>query len=108
MGYAARQSPARFEPALTTHARERMHSRRFSSDDVATVMTYGRSYHVRGAVIYAFGHREAQFCRREGLDVGRVEGMQVVCSVDDESVITVYRNHDLKSLKRRNRWSPNC
>lgn len=89
-------------PNLSNHACSRMGSRRISSDDVATVMTYGRTYHVRGAVVYALGKREAQWCRKDGVKPDRIEGLQVICSADDNTVITVYRNNDLSSLKRRN------
>lgn len=94
-------------PHLTRHAVSRIGSRRISHDDLATVMSYGRCYHVRGAVVYAFGHREAEFCRKDGLCPDRIEGLQVVCAADDDTVITAYRNNDFRSLKRRNtRWSP--
>jgi hypothetical protein len=44
----------KFMPILTNHASARMGrmgSRRISRDDVAVVMSYGRIYHLRGAVI---------------------------------------------------------
>ena len=41
-----------FMPYLTNHASARMGSRHISPTEVAFVMNYGRSYHVRGAVIY--------------------------------------------------------
>ena len=94
-------------PKFSNHAGSRMGSRRISCNDVCTVMTYGRTYHVRGAVVYALGKREAEMCRMDGLNPDRIEGLQVVCSSDDNSVITVYRNHDFSSLKHRNtRWTP--
>ena len=89
-------------PQLSNHASSRMGSRRISNDDVATVMSYGRAYYVRGAVVYAVGRREAEMCRKEGLRSDRIQGLQVVCNPDDNTVITVYRNNDFSSLKRRN------
>ena len=56
---------------LTGHAASRMGSRRISHDDVAAVMSYGRCYHVRGAVVYALGHHEVEICRKDGLRGGR-------------------------------------
>lgn len=95
------------EPCFTEHAAFRMNSRHVSTTDIAVVMSYGRSIHVRGALIYALGHREAAICRQDGIKVDRVEGLQVVCAAKDNTVITVYRNNDLRSLRRRNnRWSP--
>lgn len=107
MGSAARKDECWFEPYFSKHAGCQMNCRRISRNDVAIVMSYGRSYHVRGAIIYALGHREAETCRKEGLNLDRVEGLQVVCALQDDSVITAYRNHDLSSLRRRNtRWAP--
>jgi len=107
MGTAASYNDYAAMPKLSSHAGSRMGSRRISCDDVSTVMTYGRTYHVRGAVVYALGKREAEMCRKDGLKPDRVEGLQVVCSADDDTVITVYRNNDFSSLKRRNtRWTP--
>ena len=92
---------------LSKHASFRMGSRRISHDDVANVMSYGRTYHVRGAVVYALGRQEAEICRMDGLRPDRIEGLQVVCAIQDDTVITVYRNNDFSSLKRRNnRWAP--
>jgi hypothetical protein len=107
MGAAARCEKYNSTPQLTGHAASRMGSRRISQDDVAAVMRYGRCYHVRGAVVYALGHREAEICRKEGLRADRIEGLQVVCGAEDDTVITVYRNNDFRSLRRRrNRWTP--
>jgi hypothetical protein len=52
-------------PCLSEHVGSRMGSRRISPDDVANVMSYGRTYHVRGAVIYAIGRHEAELYRKE-------------------------------------------
>jgi hypothetical protein len=107
MGSAARYEELESTPRLTGHAATRMGSRRISHDDVANVMSYGRCYHVRGAVVYALGHRESELWRKEGLRLERIEGLQVICAAEDYTVITVYRNNDFSSLRRRNtRWSP--
>jgi hypothetical protein len=107
MGSAARYEELDSNLSLTGHAASRMGSRRISHDDVATVMSYGRCYYVRGAVVYALGHQEAKICRMDGLRVDRIEGLQVVCSPDNDAVITAYRNNNFHSLRRRNtRWAP--
>lgn len=107
MGTAAAYQEFETMPRISNHAGSRMGSRRISTDDVATVMSYGRTYHVRGAVVYAFGRHEAEICRKDGLQPDRIEGLQVVCAPKDNTVVTVYRNNDFSSLKRRNnRWDP--
>ena len=76
-------------PLLTGHAASRMGSRRISRDDVAVVLSYGRSCHVRGAVIYALGRHEAACCREDGFRPDRLEGLQVVCAPESGAVLTV-------------------
>ena len=105
MGTAAGCTEYDTMPRLSNHAGSRMGSRRISHDDVSTVMSYGRTYYVRGAVVYALGRHEAEICRKDGLHPGRIEGLQVVCAPGDNTVITVYRNNDFSSLKRRNNRS---
>ena len=106
MGTATAYQEFETMPRLSSHAGSRMGSRRISHDDVVTVMSYGRRYHVRGAVVYAFGRDEAKVCRMDGVHPNRIEGLQVVCAPRDNTVITVYRNNNFSSLKRRNnRWA---
>jgi len=107
MGTAVRFEEYDSSLCLTGHAASRMGSRRISHDDVAAVMSYGRCFYVRGAMVYALGHHEAEKCRKDGLRVDRIEGLQVVCSSENETIITAYRNNNLHSLRRRNtRWAP--
>jgi len=79
-----------------------MSARRISEDDIALVMTFGRVIHTRGAVIHVIGHRETVRLRQRGVNLERCEGLHVVCSPDG-AVITVYRNHDLSSLREKGR-----
>lgn len=96
-----------FLPNMTRHASLRMGSRRISLSDVAVVMDYGRRFHVRGAVVYAMGRREVAFCRCDGIATEGIRGLQVVCAPENDAVLTVYRNNDFRSLRRRNtRWNP--
>lgn len=90
-----------FMPILTNHASARMGSRRISHEDVAVVMSYGRIYHVRGAVIYVMGRREVASCLNDGMLLDGINGLQVVCSPEDDTVITVYRNKDFRGLHSR-------
>lgn len=86
------------ELALTHHALERMKTRRVSEKAIQLILTYGRLVHVRGADIYAVGRREVEQSRLLGIDLGALEGLQVVCS-SDGAVITVYRNKDFRGLR---------
>lgn len=85
---------------LTKHAVERMSRRGLPSAAVSAALDYGRVVHIRGADIHAIGRREVERYEREGMDLTRYEGVQVVCSPEG-AVITVYRNHDFRGLRPR-------
>lgn len=84
---------------LTDHARLRMDGRRIPAAAVAAVLDYGRVVWVRGAQVYALGRKEVDRAARRGLDLRAYAGLQVVCTPDGD-VITVYRNHDFRGLRR--------
>jgi hypothetical protein len=69
---------------LTHHARVRMDSRRISLKAVEVVLAHGREAYVRGARVYALGHKEVALAFRKGLDLRPFEGVQVVCSHDGD------------------------
>ena len=69
--------------------------------------TYRESfvYHVRGLPLDVVNL--GWMGMEEGLKLDRLEGLQVVCATDNGAVITVYRNSNFRSLRRRNvRWTP--
>lgn len=84
---------------LTQHAVRQMHARRISAQAVALAMTYGRAAWTRGARIFAIGRREVQRYRTYGIDLAPFEGVHVVTSPEG-AIITVYRNRDLRDLRR--------
>ncbi len=91
---------------ISAHARNRMAARSISRRDLALVFRYARVAHVRGARIHAVGRREVAHWRRHGIDLSRLEGLQVVCSPRQRLVITVYRNHSFRGLRPRRRSRP--
>jgi hypothetical protein len=86
-------------PRLTKHARERMNARRVALSEIDAALDFGRLVYTRSAMIYAIGRKEVEQCRRQGIELSRFEGLQVVCSLDGV-VITVYRNRNLRGLRR--------
>jgi len=82
---------------LTHHASQRMSERAIKEWQVEQVLTYGRAAHNRKAIIYAVGRKEV---RENGRFLEGCEGIQVVCSPSDGTIITTYRNNDLRSLRR--------
>ena len=72
---------------------------------VTMALNYGRMVHVRGADIYALGRKEVLRGLEEGVDLSRWEGTQVVCAPETGAILTVYRNHNFRSLRPgRRRW----
>lgn len=90
------------EYSLTRHACERMSGRGLSPSAVRLALNYGRAAHIRGATIYAVGRKEVERFRQDGIELSLVEGVQVVCT-DSGSILTVYRNRDLRGLRPRSR-----
>lgn len=91
---------------LTPHASERMTTRGLSPTAVAAAVAYGRVIHTRGADIHVIGRKEVETLERDGIDLSRYEGVQVVCSPEG-AVLTVYRNRDFRGLRPRygrRRW----
>jgi hypothetical protein len=88
---------------LSRHAHKRMGARSISQVDLSMVFRYARIVHVRKARIFVVGRREVARWRHEGVDLSKLEGIHVVCAADNDTVITVYRNRDLRGLRPRRR-----
>ncbi|MCC6630142.1 MAG: hypothetical protein IT340_22405 [Chloroflexi bacterium] len=86
---------------FTQHPLHKMHARRLSADAVTAALAYGRAAWTRGARIYAIGRREVERYRTLGVDLDPFEGVQVVTKPDG-AILTVYRNRDLRGLRRGN------
>ena len=85
---------------LSSHAQRRMNARRLSRVELEQVLQYGRVMPTRGAWIFVFGSREAEKPTSLRCTAERLRGLQVVAS-HDRTIVTVYRNHDFRSLKNR-------
>lgn len=90
-------------PPVSRHAHQRVEARRLPADTLPMVLTHGRVAHLRGTAIHAIGRREVATARHRGLDLRPYEGIQVICDPLSGTVITVYRNHDFRSLRPRTR-----
>lgn len=83
---------------ISLHAQDQMDARSISADALRSALKYGRTSWTRGARIYAIGRKEVQSYRTHGVDLARFEGVHVVESIDG-TIITVYRNRDLRGLR---------
>ncbi len=102
---AERHESHRLKAILTKHAAERMGTRGLPPAAVTAALAYGRVVHIRGADIHAIGRREVAWHKRDGIDLSRYEGVQVVCS-SEGAVLTVYRNRNFRGLRPRFRRRP--
>lgn len=81
---------------ISKHASSRMSQRSIREWQIEQVLTYGRRSNTRKAVIYAVGRKEVQ---DNGRFLEPCEGIHVLCSPADGTIITTYRNHNLKGLR---------
>jgi len=85
---------------LTVHARRRSRVRGISTEAIEAVLDYGRHRTIRGADVFTLGWRDLRFHARNGIDLSRWEGVEVVCAHDGR-VLTVYRNKNPRALRDR-------
>lgn len=87
---------------FSNHAIERMGHRHVSQTDIENVITFGRCVRTRGAIIYVVGSKEVKQQKLSGVNLDHCEAIHVLCS-EDNKIITVYRNHNLRGLKPKSR-----
>ncbi|MCW8884898.1 MAG: DUF4258 domain-containing protein [Motiliproteus sp.] len=88
---------------LTDHARQRMDQRGVSEQDVELALQFGRKVHSRRALFHVIGRKEIKKLGDKHPELKGLDGVQVLTSEDGESVITVYRNHDLRAIRPNKR-----
>ena len=94
---------------ITQHAQKRMQQRRIDLDMVEAVIQFGREVCTRGSLYYAVGRNEVDNAAQKDRDIRHLDGVQVVTSLEDGSVLTVYRNRDFRLLRAnmgRGRFRP--
>lgn len=102
MSHTANASASHDDYPLSKHAWSRMSGRGFSPAAIDAVLTYGRVRYVRKAVIHAIGRAEVRHYARQGIDLRKYEGVQVLCS-HQGVVMTAYRNRDFRGLRPTHR-----
>ncbi len=83
--------------SISKHAQQRMSTRAINEWQIDQVLRYGRASHTRNALIYAIGKREV---KEYGKFLEVCAGIHVLCSPTDNTIVTTYRNNDLKGLRR--------
>ena len=83
----------------TNHTTQRMSQRGIGPDAIDAAQDFGRVVHTRGAVIFAVGRNEIAFFAEQGIDLSRLNGLQVVCCPTSGQIITAYQNRSFHGLK---------
>jgi hypothetical protein len=87
---------------ITSHAAVRMAQRNLNLDEVSLVLAFGRVRHCAGAEFHVLCRKDIPRGHEKRLE--RLVGSVVV--VEDEQVITVYKNRDaLRIVKRKSKRS---
>jgi len=87
------------KPELTEHAEMRMNQRGLGNDEVDLAISYGRKIHARRAVFYVIGRKEVAKYSDQEPALKDLDGLQVITDAECTSVVTVYRNHDLRAIR---------
>jgi len=100
---AAADDSAPYPCRLTFHGLRRAAQRNLSPDELAYTLTYGRRVRRTGAVFYFLGARDLPPCDR--CDAQRTRLIGTVLIVENDAVITAYRNPDaLRYIKRKMKY----
>lgn len=84
---------------VSTHAMVRMQQRGIDHIQLEQALCYGRMVRAHGGTrLHVLGRREAQRHGENGLNLSGAEGVHILMS-EEGTVITVYRNHELRSLR---------
>lgn len=83
---------------MTSHAIQRMSQRGIRPELVEQVLRYGRLIYERGLQFRVIGRKEVDFFAARGINLRAAEGVHVLVQPDG-SVLTTYRNHDLRAIR---------
>lgn len=83
---------------LAPHALLRMQQRGIRPELVEQVLRYGRAIHARGLLFRVIGRKEVAFFAARGINLRAAEGVHVLVQPDG-SVLTTYRNQNLRAIR---------
>lgn len=93
-----RRDPTVSLPPLTHHAAIRMQQRGISCQAIHDALSYGRHIRAKGVTYCVVGRKEVRRYAAVGVNLAEAEGLQVLLA-SDGSVVTVYRNRDLHTIR---------
>lgn len=83
---------------VVPHAWQRMRQRGIAPALVEQVLRYGRTIHARGLLFCVIGRKEVDHFAARGIDLRAADGVHVLVQADG-TVLTTYRNHDLRAIR---------
>ena len=92
---------------LSDHLLQRMQQRAIRENAIVAALSLGRIIRSRGACFYVIGKRDLNSFRQCGVNLERLENMQVVVDAKTNTVVTVYKNNNFRKIrpfKHRERW----
>lgn len=86
---------------FTEHSLKRLSARRINDELFNMVILYGRKFYANSAEVYFVGKKEVEKARKEGVDIRKAEGLNVIVQTygDEKIVITAFKNHSLKQYR---------
>lgn len=90
--------PARANHPFVPHAWQRMQQRGIALALVEQVLRYGRAIHARGLLLRVISRKEVDYFATRGINLRAAEGVHVLVQADG-SVLTTYRNQDLRAIR---------
>lgn len=87
------------QPAISSHAQQRMDLRGMSERDIELVLKFGRRIHSRRTVFHVIGRKEIKKYASECPELKELDGLHVLTVPDKGTVLTAYRNHDLRHIR---------
>lgn len=87
------------QPAISSHAQQRMDLRGMSERDIELVLKFGRKIHSRRTVFHVIGRIEIKKYAAECPELKELDGLHVLTVPQKGTVLTAYRNHNLRHIR---------
>lgn len=87
------------QPAISSHAQQRMDLRGMSERDIELVLKFGRKIHSRRTVFHVIGRKEIKKYASECPELKELDGLHVLTVPQNGTVLTAYRNHDFRHIR---------
>jgi hypothetical protein len=84
---------------VSGHARKRMSQRGVSEQAIALALLVGRKIHSRRTLFHVIGRKEINLYKKQFPELCQFDGIHVITDDHCGSIITVYRNSDLRHIR---------